>query len=398
MKRVLEIIFAAAFLFCSGLMTVQAAEIERFSGSGQTFEDAEYEVEDLLQSFDFEEIQNFLNGSYSKEQEPLSFKKLMADLMKGNFSEVFMQIFGTLKESLFGEIEKNTYFMGQVLAIGLIGAVFANFSGVFAGGQISEAGFYVTYLLLFTFLASGFYTSVAITRDVIMSIVEFMRALVPAYFMAVSFAGGSITSAAGYGFVLFSISGVEWLFSVLFLPLVHIYILFTLAGHMMKENIFSKMTELIENGIRWGLKTTAGLVLGFHLLQSMVTPYADSIKNTSIQRFVSIIPGVGQGAAAISQLVLGSGVLIKNTIGAGAVIILILICVVPIIKLSVILLSYRIVAALLQPVCDKRMVSCISAAGNGCHLLLRMVITSLILFAVSLAVICMAANVTYYAG
>lgn len=397
MKRVLGMIFAAIFILGGGLMTAQAAQTQ-LPASAQTFEEAGSEVEDLLASFDFAQIQNFLNGSLAEGQEPLSFKELMTDLMQGDFTEVFVRLMGALKESLFGEIEKNSYFMGQVLVIGLIGAVFANFSSIFAGGQISEAGFYVTYLLLFTFLASGFYTSIAITKDVIMSIVEFMRALLPAYFMAISFAGGSVTSAAGYGWMLFSISGVEWLFSVLFLPLVHIYILFILAGHMMKENIFSKMTELVETGIRWGLKTTAGLVLGFHLLQSMVTPYADSLKNTSIQRFVSIIPGIGQGAAAISQLVLGSGVLIKNTIGAGAVIILILICVIPIIKLSVILLSYRLVAALLQPICDKRMVSCISAAGNGCNLLLRMVITALILFAVSLAVICMAANVTYYAG
>lgn len=358
----------------------------------------EENADSLLADFDFETIQDFLNSASVQGQEPLSFGELLKELMQGNFTEVFSKCLSHLKESLFGEIVENGKWMGQVMAIGLIGAVFANFAGIFSGSQIAETGFYVTYLLLFTFLASSFFTGISITAEVLSNILEFMRALVPTYFLAVSFSGGSLTSAVSYGWMLCSISGVEWIFSRLFLPLLRVHILFVLAGHLMKENIFSKMTELLETGIRWGLKTTAGIVLGFHLLQSMVTPYADSLKNSSVQRMLSVIPGVGQGAAAISQLVLGSGVLIKNTIGAGAVIVLLLICVIPIIKLVVLLFFYKAAAALLQPICDRRMVSCISAVGTGCQLLLRMVMTSLILFAVSLAVVCMAANVTYYAG
>lgn len=358
----------------------------------------EEEAISQLSGFDFEEIQNVLNGSAAEGAEAISFEGLLKELLAGNFTGAFTSCLLALKNSLLGEITANGRWMGQVMILGLIGAVFANFSSIFSGSQISETGFYVTYLLLFTFLASSFFSCMEITKEVFSSVIEFMRALTPAYFLSVSFSGGSLSSAAGYGWMLFSISALEWLTSVFFLPMVRIYTLFVLAGHMMKENIFSKMTELIETGIKWGLKTTVGIVLGFHLLQSMVTPYADSLKNTSVQRVISIIPGVGQGAAAISQLVLGSGVLIKNTIGAGAVIVLILICAVPIMKLLIMLLFYRGTAAILQPICDKRMVSCISAVGNACQMLLRMVMTSFILFAVSIGVICMAANVTYYAG
>lgn len=352
----------------------------------------------LLDELDFGKIQEFLDGNQLEGGPHLSFKEMLGQLMKGDFMGVFHQCLQSLKESLFGEIARNGKWMGQVMVLGLMGAVFANFSSIFANSQISETGFYVTYLLMFTFLASSFYTGITIAGDVIARILEFMRALIPAYFLSVSFGGGSLTSAAGYGWMLLSLNGVEWLFFRLFLPLLKVYSLLVLAGHMTKEDIFSRMTSLLENGLRWGIKTTAGVVLGFHLLQSMVVPYADALKNTSIQRFISVIPGIGQGAAAVSQLLMGSGVLLKNTIGAGAVIILIVISVIPIIKLTVLLVLYQGAAALLQPVCDKRMTACISAMGNGCQILLRMVITSLLLFAVSLAVICMSANATYYAG
>lgn len=392
-KKFIPILFATAIIFPGFYFQAAAAEEEQ----GET-KSCEAEADNLLNDFDLAAIENFMNEESGNGSFSFTFKELIKELIKGNFSEVFHECLLTLRDSLFGEITKNGKWIGQVLILGLIGAVFANFSSIFSNSQIAETGFYVTYLLMFTFLASSFLTGISITKELLSHIIEFMRALVPTYFLAVSFAGGSITSAAGYGRMLFSISIVEWLVLRLLMPLLRIYILFVLAGHMVKEDIFSKMTDLLDSSIRWGLKTMMGVVLGFHLLQNLVTPYADALKNTSLQRFVSVIPGLGQGAAAVSQMVMGTGVLIKNSIGAGAVIILVLISAIPLLKLVILCLFYQGAAALLQPVCDKRMVACISEVGNGCRLLLSMAGAALLLFGVSLAIICTAANATYFAG
>lgn len=392
-KKFIPILFATAIIFPGFYFQAAAAEEEQ----GET-KSCEAEADNLLNDFDLAAIENFMNEESGNGSFSFTFKELIKELIKGNFSEVFHECLLTLRDSLFGEITKNGKWIGQVLILGLIGAVFANFSSIFSNSQIAETGFYVTYLLMFTFLASSFLTGISITKELLSHIIEFMRALVPTYFLAVSFAGGSITSAAGYGWMLFSISIVEWLVLRLLMPLLRIYILFVLAGHMVKEDIFSKMTDLLDSSIRWGLKTMMGVVLGFHLLQNLVTPYADALKNTSLQRFVSVIPGLGQGAAAVSQMVMGTGVLIKNSIGAGAVIILVLISAIPLLKLVILCLFYQGAVALLQPVCDKRMVACISEVGNGCRLLLSMAGAALLLFGVSLAIICTAANATYFAG
>ena len=392
-KKFIPILFATAIIFPGFYFQAAAAEEEQ----GET-KSCEAEADNLLNDFDLAAIENFMNEESGNGSFSFTFKELIKELIKGNFSEVFHECLLTLRDSLFSEITKNGKWIGQVLILGLIGAVFANFSSIFSNSQIAETGFYVTYLLMFTFLASSFLTGISITKELLSHIIEFMRALVPTYFLAVSFAGGSITSAAGYGWMLFSISIVEWLVLKLLMPLLRIYILFVLAGHMVKEDIFSKMTDLLDSSIRWGLKTMMGVVLGFHLLQNLVTPYADALKNTSLQRFVSVIPGLGQGAAAVSQMVMGTGVLIKNSIGAGAVIILVLISAIPLLKLVILCLFYQGAAALLQPVCDKRMVACISEVGNGCRLLLSMAGAALLLFGVSLAIICTAANATYFAG
>ena len=286
--------------------------------------------------------------------------------------------------------------MQQVVMIGIVGAVFSNFSSIFRGSHISETGFFVTYLLLFTCLAASFFASLQIAAKVLEQIFSFLRVLMPAYFMAVAFAGGSLSAAALYEVMMAAVTLVSWICKNILLPMVRIDVLLVLAGHVAKEETFTRMTELLEEAVGWILKTLTGLILGFHIIQSMVLPYADSAGQAGIRKLVELIPGVGSGANALTQVVLGSGVLIKNTMGAAAVAVLLILTLVPMAKLAVLMVLYQAAAAVMQPVCDRRVVSCVNGIAKGHKLLLKIVAASLILFILAIALTCAATNVNYY--
>lgn len=360
-------------------------------------EDAMQQVEDSLGQYDFGDIEKYLADKKEELGWDVSFSGLMKDLMAGNFLEASRSLIDALKQSLFSEIRFNSSMMVQIIVLGIVGAVFTNFSSVFTGSQISETGFFVTYLLMFTFLATSFFSSIEVANRVVSEIVNFMKVLLPAYFLAAAFAGGSVSALAGYEFTLFSISGVQWLFFNLLIPMVRVYVLLVLAGYIAKEDMLSKLTDLLKQVIQWSLKTMLGLVLGYQLIQGMVLPYVDSMKNTSIQKFLQVIPGIGQGINAVTQVLLGSGVLIKNTMGAAAILILIVVTLIPVLKLVILMVMYQLVAAALQPVCDKRLVNCVSSVSQGNKLLLSIVLSALLLFVVTIAIICGSTNVMYYA-
>ena len=171
-----------------------------------------------------------------------------------------------------------------------------------------------------------------------------------------------------------------------------------MAGHIAKEDMLSKMTELLEQIISWSVKTMIGVVLGFQIIQGMVLPYVDSMKTGAIQKLAGAIPGIGNSIGSVSQMVLGSGVVIKNTIGAAGIVILLIIAAIPLIKLVVLMLLYNCVAALLQPVCDKRIVSCISDIAKGHKLLLSITASAVMLFVITIALVCASTNATYFSG
>ncbi|MDF2888948.1 MAG: Sporulation stage protein [Lacrimispora sp.] len=351
-----------------------------------------------LDQYDLTDIQKFLDQRNKNQGLNLSFTDLMKSLMDGKLNDVLSQTGKALKNMLMGEIESSGHMMGQILVLGIIGAVFSNFSSVFTGSQISETGFFVTYLLLFTYLAASFFTSITIVSSVVEQILGFMRVLMPAYFLAAAFAGSSATAMASYEFTLFILSAAQWLLGTVLLALIRVYALLVMAGHIAKEDMLSKLTELLEQVVSWSLKTLIGLVLGFQLIQSMVLPYVDSLKTGAIQKLVGAIPGIGQGVSSVAQMVLGSGVLIKNTIGAAGILILLILTIVPILKLVILMLFYQCVAALLQPVCDKRIISCISDMAKGHKMLLSVAVSCMILFIVTIALVCASTNVTYYTG
>ena len=351
-----------------------------------------------LEQYDLTGVEEFLRQNLAGSGENFSFTELLKTLMAGDAGEAAKMLVQAAGRSLTEGLAESAAFLGQVVILGIAGAVFAGFAGIFQMGQISETGFFVTYLLIFTFLAAGFTAGAELAGEALEQILGFMRALAPAYFLAAAFSGGAVTAAGLYECMLLLISGVQWLFLTLFLPGIQIYFLLMLAGHIAKEDMLSRLRELVKTGVSWGIRTMMGLVLGIHLLQGMVLPYADAVKNSGRTKVMEAIPGIGGGIGAAAKMVMGSGVLIKNTMGAGAVFALALLTLTPLVKLGLLAFLYQLAAAVLEPVCDKRITSCVSEASEGYRLLFKLVASALALFVVAVAMVCGATNVTYYAG
>lgn len=327
-----------------------------------------------------------------------SFWDLVKAVASGDLSQVLL-LSGRGVEALFlGEAKRGGQLLLQAVSVGILGAVFTHISAAFKGGQISDAGFFVSYLLLFTCLAGSFLEGLGTAREALDQILEFMRLLMPAYFLAVAFAGGSVTALALYEAALGSVALVQWLCGGILLSLVKIYVLLVLGSHAVKEPFLTKLTRLLEQAVEWSLKTLMGLVVGFHLIQAMVLPYADGAARTGAGRLLEMIPGLGAGAGAIARMVLGSGVLVKNSIGAGGVIVLGLLSLAPAVKLGMLMVLYQCAAAVMEPICDKRMVSCVAGVARGHRMLLKIQLYSLFLFLLAIAITCGFTNVSYFAA
>ena len=51
------------------------------------------------------------------------------------------------------------------------------------------------------------------------------------------------------------------------------------------------------------------------MIQGLILPAVDGLKNTAVSRTVSAIPGIGNLFGSVTDTVLGSAVLLKNAVG-----------------------------------------------------------------------------------
>ena len=114
-------------------------------------------------------------------------------------------------------------------------------------------------------------------------------------------------------------------------------------------------------------------------------PAADAFRASSVSKGIEMVPGVGDVGGSVTDLVLGSAMLIKNGVGAAALAVLILLCLVPLAKLGVIMAAYYLLAAILQPVSEERITGCLTGMGHAVRLLFQTVFTVLVLFLLTIA-------------
>ena len=292
----------------------------------------------------------------------------------------------------FDQLEKERENFFRILLLVLAAAVFSNFAAVFENSQIGDVSFYMVYLLLFTILMNSYQQLGASLGKQLDWLTQFMKGLSPAYFVAISASSGTLSAAAFYQGVLLLVWLVEWMLLTLILPGANLYVLLCLVNHLSKEDMLSKMADLLETLISWGLKTMLGAVLGLQVVRGLVSPAMDALKRTAIGKTAGAIPAVGNAVNMVTELILTGALLVKNCLGVVAVIALLLAGATPVIHYGILSLSYRFLAAIAQPVSDKRIVGCLGTMGEGCAMLLRIMMTAEILCILTFVILMMTAG------
>lgn len=213
-----------------------------------------------------------------------------------------------------------------------------------------------------------------------------MKVLSPTYFLCMAVAKGSISSLAFYQLILILIYLVELLVVRFVIPLVRVYLMVQILNFLSGEEYLSKTGELLETVISWVMKLMLTLVTGVGVIQGILSPAVDQVKRNTLTKGAQMIPGIGDALGGMTEIVLGTAVLIKNAVGMAGALLAVGICIFPILNMAVVTLMYKLIAALIQPISDRRIVEAVASVGNACQMLMKVVFTTAVLFLITIAV------------
>lgn len=341
----------------------------------------DYDFSDVDRSIKENEAQDYIG----------SFKELVLKLVNGENSGD-KGVFRDIADIFINSFTAHKDVVINIIILAVLSAFISSFAPVLNKGMINDTAHMIIEIMLITLLMASFYSAVVTSTDTIQAFIDIYKSLIPAFFSAVTFASGSITSAAYYEVVLIAITFVNDILKNVILRMVKVYLLLGFADLLMKKSPFSQAMELILTVIKWGCKLSLVAFSGVAGLKGMINPISDEAKKSVIYKTLKIIPGIGNGVDTVSSTVAGAGAVIKNAVGVAAIIVIMAVCCMPVMKLVSLTVIFKVTAAAIEPVADKRIVKAVGNVSTAIGLLCIITLTAMSLFLLMTAIICICTN------
>lgn len=326
------------------------------------------------------------------EENEFSFDEVVNLFVEGKTDEALKYIGDGIIDVIFYELETQKGVLIKIISIGIIAAVFTNLSSSFNSGKISETGFYITFTAILGMLVAGYQIAANLVIEALGRLLELMEAMVPVYVLSVGFSAGQTTATSVYQIIALVILLIQKVIITVIIPLIYTYMIFGLLNNVVSGSFLTKACELIKTGVNWILKAMLSIIIGLNVIQGLINPVVDTIKANALHKTAGMIPGIGNTLSSMSEIILGSGTLIKNSIGMAAVVAIIIVSFAPVIKITIMSLAYKASGAVLEPISDKRVVNAVSNIYDSMALLGKTLLYGVVFFILTIAIVCSTTN------
>lgn len=338
-----------------------------------------------MSRYDLQKMQEGFAGLFPGYD--IDMNELFLMIIQGKAGDAAKMFFEGILKGIRGEMGGMKSVMITIIVIGIVSALFSGFSDIFAGQQVSQTGFYFLYLFLIAVLTKAFVYASEIAVGTIENVVIFVKLFIPTWFMAVGAASGTATAGVYYEVMLLAAYLIETFLLSAVIPFVYSYVVLALLNGIWVEERLSLLLDFMKKGVEMALKIIMGVITSLSLVQAVIMPVLDELKISSFRKAVSYVPGIGSVAEGVAELVIGSAVLIKNSLGILLLLLLFLACAIPLLKILAIAGLVKLGAAITGVISDKRISGCSDRVGEGCFLLFRCVFTAAALFIIMVAIV-----------
>lgn len=371
MKKIVILFFLVLMASFFPYRTVQAAS-------------PEIDLSEIWEQYGMDEVEKGMDQLIPGCE--LDMEDVWKSIIHGKITEAAGILWDGIKGKLVSELVGMRNIFASILVLGIVSALFANFSDVFQNHQIADISFYFLYLLLISVLMKAFLAASDIAGQTVENIVLFIKMFIPTYFIAVGAATGAVTGAAYYQFMFVLAYGVEKIILSFLIPFIYSYVLLAFMNGIWAEERLTLLLDFLKKGIGAVMKVAMGAITSLGLFQSMIAPVLDSLRTSAVRKAIGAIPGIGNLAEGVAEMVVGSAVLIKNSIGLLMLLLLLAICLAPLAKLVLIAGVMKGSAALAGIVSDKRVSGCADRVGDGSLMLFKASFTAVALFMITIAI------------
>lgn len=249
--------------------------------------------------------------------------------------------------------------------------------------------------MIITLIVSTFSNCISLVKNTIQNLVGFSNSLIP-ILMTLMLTTGAITSAGMIQpILLLLINFIGNAISNFILPVVLISTSLNIISQISDEIKISKIPKFLNSATIWVLGIIMTLFVTVLSLEGSLTQTVDGVTAKTTKAAVStVIPVVGKILGDATDAVIGCAGILKNAVGFVGVIVILGICLSPIIKLTILTITYYLASALCQPIADAKIVNLLESVADTFKTLLAIIFCVTVLLIVGLTIVIKISNAT----
>ncbi len=266
----------------------------------------------------------------------------------------------------------------SILVIIVIHSILKTISEGLENKGVSQITYYVEYILIVTLIMTNFTSIIEVVRQTIQNLVGFMNSLTPILITLMITTGNITTANVIQPVILFLISFIGNGILTVILPLLLVSTVLGIVSNISDKIQINKLSKYFKSSIVWILGIALTIFVGALSIEGTLTSSVDGLTAKTAKAAVSnFIPVVGKILGDAVDTVIGCSAVLKNAVGLVGIIIIIGICILPIIRLSILTISYYLATAICEVIADEKIVKLLEQMAGSFKILLA------ILFATS---------------
>ncbi|MDT8716585.1 stage III sporulation protein AE [Clostridium sp. 19966] len=375
MKRYI-VIFVLIMIFCVPLRVCADTNNAGLNSNEQAKVDSLYDyinnMKDKLDGLNDLDINQYVNNYISSGKSDISMNK----------------IYGVAIKYIFKELLASAKLMVSVVVIAILAALINNLQSAFSNDKLANIAFYACYSVLILVISKSFLLGIDLAKTTINGMVDFMMSLIPVLIMLIAGSGGVSEATVMDPIIVTGINVAARIYVTVIIPLILAGFILQFVNNISDEYKVDKLSKLVNQFALWAQGILMTIFIGVITIRGITSNTMDVVTTKTAKFAVdNFIPVVGKCLSDAISTVAGYSLLLKNALSTLGLIIIVIAMALPIIKIFIMAMLYRFTAAMVEPISDKRIVNCITCAGESLILIMSCLISVTVMFFIMISIL-----------
>lgn len=302
-------------------------------------------------------------GGYFPDNRTPTFKELIVPGGEGFSLSHVLQAF---LKFFFFEVVHNGKLLASIIILTVFSSILQTVQSAFERNAVSKVAYAICYLVIMIIAINSFSVAIGYAKSAIENMIHFMTAMIPLLLTLLASIGNITTVSVLHPLIVFMIHVVGTMIYTIVFPLLFFSAVLHIVSSLSEKYKVSQLADLLRTisvGLLVGMLT---IFLGVITVQGATGSVTDGVTIRTAKYITgNFVPVVGKLFTDAADTVITASLLVKNAVGLTGVFILIMISSFPALKILSLALIYNLAGAMMQPLGDSPIVSCLQTIGKS---------------------------------